>query len=66
MPILLQIKQGELVFPKRTASIFTTYIVAESQQHIGIVRVVCDLHEGHKWQVLMGETFSKIIRDIYS
>ena len=42
---------------------FTTYVVAEDQQHFGIVRVVCDLHQRDEGQVPVGETFSKVVRD---
>lgn len=42
---------------------FTTYIVAEDEQHVGVFRVVHNLHEGDEGQVLVGETLSKVIRD---
>lgn len=41
----------------------TTYTGAEDSQHSGVLRVVCDLHEGHKGQLLISETLAKVIRD---
>lgn len=41
----------------------TTYTGAEDSQHSGVLGVVCDLHEGHKGQLLISETLPKVIRD---
>lgn len=49
------------IHPKHSSLTFATYTVAEDQQHIGIARIVCDLHEGDKGKVMVGETLSKVI-----
>lgn len=48
---------------KRSSSTFTTYIVAEDQQYVGVLRVVCDLHDRDKGKGLVGEALSKVIGD---
>lgn len=48
---------------KHIYGLFTAYIIAEGYQHIGIFRIVCDLHEGDKGQFMVGETLSKVVRD---
>ena len=48
---------------KQNADLLTfTYALAEDKQHVGIFRVVCDLHLGDEGQVPVGETFAKVIR----
>lgn len=40
-----------------------TYAVAEDEQHVGVLGVVCDLHQRDEGQVLVVETLSEIVGD---
>lgn len=40
-----------------------TYVVADAHQHIGVIGVVCDLHQRIEGKVQRGETLSKVPGD---
>lgn len=48
---------------KYRSLVFTPYVVAEDNQHTGILRVVRDLRQGVERQVPVGEALSKVLRD---
>lgn len=40
-----------------------THVDADDHQHVGVLGVVCDLHQGAEGQVAVGETVAKVIGD---